>query len=117
MGLSTKYILSNQDGIDQEFPDAYLKVVKVNTASVDYEFFEPVSDPENPTITERLSWVNRLESHATVYVWGDSVARNNRAYQIHWFSFTFNYDLESDKNIYQQAYDKLKILFENSKDN
>jgi hypothetical protein len=116
MGLKTKYILKNDTGYEQEYPEAYLKVQKVQSANPDYEFFEVVNDPEHPDIAERLSWINRLESNATVYVWADEIARKNRANPIHWFSFEFNYDLQSLDNIYQQVYAKLHQLFKDSED-
>jgi hypothetical protein len=116
MALQTQYILGEDDGIEYVYENAYLKIVKVITSNTDYEFFETVNDPNNPNIKERLSWINRLETDATVYVWSDTNARKNRAQVIHWFSFSFEYDLTKSENIFQQGYAKLKFLFENTKD-
>jgi hypothetical protein len=117
MGLQTKYILANpENGFEQEFPEAYLRIQSVTTNNVEYEFFENVNDPDYPDIAQRVSWVNRIETTANVYVYGDEIARKNRAQVIHWFSFTFDYDLDSLNNIYQQAYAKLHTLFQDSKD-
>lgn len=83
------------------FPSAYFKIQKINTANVDYEYFEK-SDKEN--IEEELRWVTRLETEVVMFVWADNMARENRATAIHWFSFKFDYDLDLPTNLYSQAY-------------
>lgn len=99
-----------------EYPEAYLKVVKVISSNTDYEFFENVDDPDNPEIHQKLSWVSRLENHATVYIWSDRVARANNVQPVHWFSYKFDLDFAKKSNIYEQAYDVLKLLYPNYED-
>lgn len=86
--------------------EAYLKVQNVSSVSSDYEFFENLEDG-----SQRLQWIKRIESTALVYVWPDEGARENRAQVQHWFNIEFNYDLSEWTNIYEQAYQKLKIIF------
>lgn len=114
MALKTDYTLATNNGYEHTYEGAYLKVVKIVTSNTDYEYFETVNDPDHPEIDQKLSWVNRIESEATVYVWSDEVARKNRAQVVHWFSFTFDFDLNDIDNVYEQAYKKLHKLFENS---
>jgi len=101
MALQTDFGL---DGII--YHNCYLKIIKVRTQVSEYEFFEVVSD--DPTIAEKLSWESRVETAAHVNVWIDDVSRSNRALPLKTFSFEFDYDLKSDRNIYQQGYDSLK---------
>lgn len=88
--------------------EAYIRVCRVRSANIDYEQFVDVNEPENPDIAQRLQWVMRVESSATAFVWADKVSRDNRAMALKWFEFDFDYDLNSDLNIYQQAYNALK---------
>jgi hypothetical protein len=88
--------------------DSYLRIHKIRTQMVDYEFFKAVDDVNRPGVAEELDWVIRGETTATAYVWSDQVARKNRVQPIKHFSFEFEFDLESPKNIYQQAYEALK---------
>ena len=88
--------------------DTYIRIHKVNTVAVDNEFFETVNDPDHPEIHQKLSWKVTLQTEATAYVWGDQKARENRAQQLHWFKFKFDYDLNNPDNIYRQAYNALK---------
>lgn len=90
--------------------DCYLRIHKIRTQMVDYEFFQVIDDPNRPNIAEELQWKVRGETTATAYVWSDKVARENRVQPIKHFSFEFEYDLTSPKNIYQQAYDALKTV-------
>jgi hypothetical protein len=88
--------------------DCYIRIHKIRTQQTDYEYFEDVNDSETPDIHQRLQWAIRLETFATVYVWADKASRDNRAQPIHYFTFDYDYDLSSPRNIYQQAYDSLK---------
>lgn len=90
--------------------DAYLRIVKVKSSQVDYENFVNVDDPDNPNIAQRLEWTVRIESTATVFVWTDKAARDNRVPAVKWFDFDFDYDLHSNRNIYEQAYIAMKGL-------
>ena len=101
-----------QDGTFLE--EAYLKIQKIQTALVDYEFLENVDDPSRPDIAQELKWTTRQENSATIYVWSDKVARDNRAQIIHWFQVGFNYDLSIYENIYEQVYGRLKEIFPES---
>lgn len=92
------------------FENAYIRINKVRSDMVDYEFFEDVDEPENPEIAQRLRYRVRCESVATAYVYGDQKARENRVQPTDWFSFMFDFDHECDKNIYEQAYDALQRL-------
>lgn len=103
MALQVNY---EHDGIMLE--RAYIRISKIRTANVDYEQFIDVNDPEHPEIAQRLQWVMRTESSATAFVWIDKAARDNRAMALKWFEFEFQYDLDSEFNIYQQAYHALK---------
>lgn len=96
--------------------EAYLKVQTIGISNTDYEFFENNPNWENDGIEQILKWVKRTESHATVFVWGDEVARKNNAIPLHWFKIDFNYDLSAHENVFEQAYKKLNILFPNSQD-
>lgn len=93
---------------DVIYDDCYLRIHKIRTVMVDYEYFETVNDPLHPEIAERLAWKIRLESSATAYVYANKAIRDNRAQPLKWFSFDFDYELENPRNIYQQAYDALK---------
>jgi hypothetical protein len=90
------------------YRDCYLRIHKVKSTMVDYEYFENVNDPDRPDIAQELKWKVRMESSATAYVWESVDGRENRAQPMKWFSFDFEYDLDNDRNIYQQAYDALK---------
>jgi len=92
--------------------EAYLRVAVVTTAHVDYEYLEPMID-SNDLIT---MWTTRLENKANVFVYGDEIARKNRVSPVNWFEFIFDLDLESNLNIYQQAYTKLKEIYPESEE-
>lgn len=95
-------------------PDAYLKIQKITTSNTDYEYFESVNDESD--ISEKLSWCTKITSDAVIYIWADEIARKNRAAVKHWFIFTFDYDLQIEKNIYQQCYEALSKNFNEYKD-
>ena len=98
MALQVKY---EHPTSKQVYPEAYLRIQKIQTAHLDYEFFAK-SDKEG--VEEELRWITRLENIVTVFVWSDDVARDNRAIVVHWFTFEFDYELSSPENIYTQAY-------------
>lgn len=95
--------------------NAYLRIQSIKTENKDYEFFEKVED--NPEIDEKLSWVTRVETEATVFVWADAIARKNRAYVVNWFKFGFEYNLTEWSNIFEQAYKRLKEIYPEGEDN
>jgi len=107
MALQVNYVLDNI-----VHANAYLRIHKIRTVTTDYEFFENVDDPDNPEIAQKLSWKIRIENSATVYIWDRVESRDSRSQPLKHFSFDFEYDLESDRNIYQQAYDGLKTAKE-----
>lgn len=98
---------------DFELPDetvleeAYLRISSINTALVDYEFYETVQGSDDII----LKWKTGFESKANVYVYADEVARNHRVSPINWFEFRFDLELDSNQNIYQQAYNRLKQIY------
>lgn len=94
--------------------EAYLKVQTLGVTNSDYEFFENTDNIEETGIEQVLKWIKRIESHATVFVWADELARKNNAHPMHWFKIQFDYDLSLHENIFEQAYKKLNILFPNS---
>lgn len=102
---------------DLELPDgqileeAYLKVQSINTANVDYEFLEPISENES-----KVSWLTRIETRATIFVYADKLAREHRVPALHWFSYEIEYNLSEWQNIYEQAYFKLKEIYPEGED-
>lgn len=92
---------------DQIVSDAYFKIIKIISTSEDFEYFENVNDPERPDIAQILKWQKVYKNNATFYVYGSDMARKNNAHPIHWFTIEFEYDLDSEKNIYAQAYEWL----------
>lgn len=94
--------------------EVYMKVQKINSVSADFEFFENINDPTRPDVEQELKWIKRLENIASIYVWPDILARENRAQVIHWFTINFEYDLSAYENIYEQAYKRLKFIYPNS---
>lgn len=93
--------------------EAYLKVQNIHTAIVEYEHLKP-SEVEGFDL--ETTWIKELESKANIFVYGDEVARKNGVAAVHWFPIEFNYDLSEWKNIYEQAYAKLKSLYPESED-
>lgn len=111
MALIVKnYVLPDETILEE----AYLKVWKIQTALTDHEFFENVNDPLRPDIDQELKWITRQENNATIYIWPDKGARDNRAPVVHWFPFNFQYDLSVYENIYEQVYAALEKKFPNS---
>lgn len=103
MGLKVKNFELPDETILEE---AYLKVQSISSVSADYEYFENLPDG-----SQKLQWVKKIESTALIYVYPDEGARDNRAQVIHWFQIEFKYELAEWSNIYEQAYNKLKILY------
>lgn len=102
-------LIHNYEANGEVYNNAYVRIVKVRSANVDYEMFVNVDDPDRPDIAQELTWVTRIESSATAFVWPDKISRDNRAMTVAWFDFDFVFDLNSDRNIFQQAYDSLKV--------
>jgi hypothetical protein len=95
----------------QILQDAYLRVQSVYVENKDYEFFKK-STQEG--IDEELTWITRLETKASVFVWADELARKNRAIASHWFTIEIDYQLSENENVFEQAYRKLNKIFQNS---
>ena len=91
---------------DRVYSDAYIRIAKIHTHQVDYEKFEERDADDG--IVEQLTWVKREESRATVFIWADKIARDNRAQPLKWFAIDFEFKHDSDQNIYSQAYQCLK---------
>jgi len=108
MGLKVKNFQLSDDTYLEE---AYLKVQNVATVCADYELLE-----NQPDGSQRLKWIKKIESTALIYVWSDEGARENRAQLSNWFQMEFDYDLTQWVNIYEQAYNKLKVLFPEGED-
>jgi len=105
MALITNYTTKT----DEIFETAYIKIQRIDTANIDYEFFK---NSDKPDVYQELTWINRIESNMKVFVWVDQGARNNRVAAVDWFTLDFTYDLTSNDNIYTQAYKQLnKIKF------
>lgn len=111
MALIAKFITKT----DEIFENAYIKIQRIDTANIDYEFFKK---SDMPDVYQELTWINRIESNMKVFVWVDQLARNNRVAAIDWFTLDFIYDINSLDNIYTQAYKQLnKIKFNNQAEN
>ena len=90
MALKVNYELD-----DIVYENAYLRIHKIRTVRAEYERLTPIDDPHRPNISEEIQWEIRLESSATAYVWIDEFSRQNRAQPLKWFTFDFEYDLNS----------------------
>ena len=115
MAIKTQYIVE-KDGRRDEYPEAYVRVQKINTVNAEYEYFKNIDDPNRPDVSQEVAWERRIETTAVAYVWADEAARQNRAQVIDWFTFEFDYDLNDLDNIYQQAYAKIREIFTISDD-
>lgn len=111
MAIISKLILSSEEGLEREYPEAYFRIHKITSANVDYEFLENIEDPNRPDVQQELKWITRYESSALVYVWSDKEARKNRAQVLHWFNIDFEFNDKEVDNIYKQAYRALKKVF------
>jgi hypothetical protein len=92
--------------------EAYIRIMSISTANVDYDYLEPVLDGDD-VITR---WTTRLETKANVFVYGDEIARQNRVSPMNWFEFRFDLYLDSTSNIFEQAYLRLKQIYSESED-
>jgi len=106
MSLKANLILD-----DQVFEGCIFRVQRVSSVNAEFEFFENVNDPEHPEIAQKVSWTNKFENIALVYVWPDEIARNNRAQTIHTFTFEFEWNPDVYSNPFKLAYQKLKELY------
>lgn len=91
-------------------PEAYVRIKNVLIESNDYEFLEPVDDSEDLKVT----WVTRQECKSAVYVYADEVCRKNQVSPIHWFVLDFQ--LNSDMNPFEAAYNILKSKYQKTED-
>lgn len=92
--------------VDGDFyPGAYLQVKKVVLSNQFTERYE-----EQPNGSLLLKYDKRFENIASIFVYPDAEARANNARPLHHFGIEFPYDLESDSNIYKQAYNALRKL-------
>ncbi len=92
--------------------EAYIRVQTVQTTNADYEYLEPIPDSED-LITK---WLTRIESQATVYVYADKPARDNRVSPLFWFQIPIHYNLSEWTNVFEQAYSKLRELYPTAED-
>lgn len=114
MAIKLPYTVEKDGRID-EYPEAYIRVQKINTTNAEYEHLKSANNPEEPNIYQIVDWEKRIETSVTAFVWADELARKNRAQVIDWFSFEFEYDLDDLDNIYQQAYKHIQKIFDNTK--
>lgn len=114
MAIKTYYTVE-KDGTKTEYPEAYIRVQKIQTVNAEYEHLKSVNNPEEPDVAQVVDWEKRIETSVTAFVWSDELARKNRAQVIDWFSFEFEYDLDDLDNIYQQAYKHIQKIFDNTK--
>ena len=89
----------------KEFPEAYFKIHSVQWKSLDEEIQET---QEDGTILTKWKTVHVAE--AIVLIYGDKVARENRVQPLEQFRMKFDYDIHSEFNIIEQAYNKLKTI-------
>lgn len=95
----------------QILENSYLKVQSVTSSNNDYEYLETVSKDE-----QKVSWISKIESKVTIFVWADELARKNRVPALHWFQFNLDYNLSEWSNIFEQAYYKLKEIYPEGED-
>lgn len=111
MALIVKnYVLPDETILEE----AYLKVQRIQCSLADYEFFETVNDPNRPDVDQELKWIKREENFATIYVYADKLARDNRVPPMHWFPINFHYDLSVYENVYEQVYNQLEEKYPDS---
>lgn len=91
---------------------AYLKVHNINTNKIDYEKLEPIDGTDDLLTT----WISKIETSVLVYVYADDVARKNQVSPMQWFEFNLDYDLNSNKNIFKQTYERLKHIYPEGED-
>lgn len=87
------------------YPGAYIKVQKIVLSSAEIERFEEQADG-----TLLLKFDKLPENIANVFVYPDAESRNNNARPIHYFGIEFIYDVESELDVYKQAYAAVKRL-------
>ncbi len=87
--------------------EAYLRVNSITTSAIDYEFLQPIEGSEDLLTT----WISKLETKVSIYVFSDKIARKNQVAPLHWFQFEIDYNLSEHSNIYEQAYAKLRKIF------
>jgi hypothetical protein len=100
MAIQVNYDLSGD-----LYPSAYVKVQKIVLASAEIERFEEQEDG-----TTILKFDKVPENIANVFVYPDLQSRLNNARPIHYFGIEFNYDYESELNVFEQAYSAVKLL-------
>lgn len=84
------------------YPGAYIKVQKIIcTSTMVEEWYE---DKGN----QILKFVKIPEHTAQIFVYPDKEARDNNARPLHYFGIEFDYDVNSNANIYTVAYEALK---------
>lgn len=108
MALKVKgYELPNGDIL----PEAYLRVQNIIVENRDYEYFDSSNKPD---VELELKWITRIEVKATVFVWADEIARQNRAIAMQGFVVETTYNLSEYANIFEQIYQTLAVKFPNS---
>jgi len=87
------------------YPGAYIKVQKIVLSSTEIERFEEQEDGSSMLKFEKLP-----ENIANIFVYPDKEARVNNARPVHYFGIEFDYDYESELNVFEQAYSAVKRL-------
>lgn len=87
------------------YPGAYVKVQKIVLGSTEIERFEEQEDG-----TQILKFDKVPENIANIFVYPDEQSRKNNARPLHYFGIEFKYNVESELNVFEQAYSALKLL-------
>jgi hypothetical protein len=103
------YVLKDDTILDY----AYAKITGITINNLDYEFYENNPNYETDGIEQFLKYIKRIESTATVFVFADELARQNNAIPLDWFTFKFDYDINSAINPFGQAYKYLQTRYPN----
>ena len=96
-------IKCNYEFGDGLYPNAYFMIRKITLGNSDEEYFE--QDKEGFDI---LKFNKVKEAHAYVFVYGDQIAREKSVRPINAFGVPFEYDEDTDGNVFKIAYEALK---------
>lgn len=89
---------------EKEFPDAYFQVNTIIWKVTDDEVYTTLNDKEV------LTWEKREICEALIGIYQNKESRFNRVAALDIIKVPFIYIKNSNRNIIQQAYDKLKTL-------
>lgn len=89
---------------EKEFPDAYFQINTIIWKNIDDEVYTEIDDK---TV---LTWEKQEICEALVGIYQDANSRFNRVAALDILRIQFKYDINSNRNLIQQAYDKLKTI-------